>query len=290
VVRGTINGYLAAIIFFYSVCADLNLNRKKISRYLPDDQKVADDRGYSTEEIAKMLEGSDTRLRALILLLACTGMRIGAIADDNKDGARLKLKHLHNIPQYNLYKITVYQGYKEEYVCFTTPEAAQAIDTYLQYRERYGEKINPESYLFREQFDVSDVFDCKNPKGIRLKGLSKLLAEVAIRSGIRQKTSLLEGEKSGSRRNKVFRTHGFRKTVTTKMVQAGVSDFAIEKLLGHKSSKNITSKHYYRPEEEVLLAEYLKAVDLLTINEENRLKRENEMLKVKKSEMDELRA
>ena len=99
-----------------------------------------------------------------------------------------------------------------------------------------------------------------------------------------QKTSLLEGEKSGTRRNKVFRTHGFRKTVTTKMVQAGVSDFAIEKLLGHKS-KNITSKHYYRPEEEVLLAEYLKAVDLLTIDEENRLKRKVQQLELDVTEI-----
>jgi integrase len=91
---------------------------------------------------------------------------------------------------------------------------------------------------------------------MQIKGLSKLISETAIKSGVIEKTSLLEGEKSDKRRNKVSRTQGFRKTVTTKMIEAGLNDFAIEKLLGHKSKDGITSKHYYRPDEEALLTEY----------------------------------
>lgn len=162
------------------------------------------------------------------------------------------------------------------------------IQAYLQYRERYGEKLTPDSFLFCEQFNVSDPFDCKHPKKMQLKGLSKLIAEAAIKSGVTEKTSLLEGEKLGTRRNKIFRTHGFRKLVTMKMVESGLSGFAIEKLLGHKS-KDITSKHYYRPQEEELLSQYLLAIDSLTINEENRLRRENQELKIKKSEFEQLK-
>jgi integrase len=279
--HGTINGYIAAIMLFYAV-NDINLNRKKIALYLPEQQKISDDRGYSTEEIAKMLEASDNRVRALILLLASTGVRIGSVAD-------LKLKHLHMIPKYGIYKIIVYAGYKEEYFCFTTTEAANAIQTYLQFRERYGEKVTPESYLFREQFNLVDHFDCKNPKKVQFGGLSKLIADTAIRSGIVEKGSLLEDQKAGKKRNKIFRTHGFRKTVTTKMIEAGLSDFAIEKLLGHKSKGGITSKHYYRPQEEDLLTEYLKAVDFLTIDDSQHLRHENEILKVKKSEYEYLK-
>lgn len=66
---GTINGYLAAIVFFYAV-QDVNLNRKKICRYLPEQQKAVEDGGYNTDEIAKMIECSDNRVRALILLLS----------------------------------------------------------------------------------------------------------------------------------------------------------------------------------------------------------------------------
>jgi hypothetical protein len=50
-----------------------------------------------------MLEGYDSGLRALILLLASTGIRIGAVED-------IQLKHLHKIPEYNLYKVVVYAG------------------------------------------------------------------------------------------------------------------------------------------------------------------------------------
>ena len=281
---GTIHNYLVAIEHFYTICGDLSLNYKKISRYLPEPQATADDRGYTRDEIAKMLDGSDTRIRALILLLASNGMRIGAIAD--KEKPLLKLKHLSKIKEHNLYKITVYQGFKEEYICFTTPEATKAIDAYLEYRERYGEKLAGESDLFREQFNTSEPFDCKNPKPMHLKGLSRLIAESAIKSGVMQKTSLLEGEKIGARRNKIFRTHGFRKFVTDQMIAAGVSDFAIEKLLGHKTTTGITGKHYYRPQEEELLREYLKCINFLTINDENRLRLQVEQLTIKKSEFE----
>lgn len=42
----------------------------------------------------------------------------------------------------------------------------------------------------------------------------------------------------------------------------------LEALMGHKSLQRV----YDKPDEEELLEEYVKAVDLLTINDENRLK------------------
>ena len=178
-------------------------------------------------------------------------------------------------------KNIIYQGHKEEYFCFTTSEAANAIQTYFQYRQRYDEKLTPESYLFVQQTNTSyyqqrreDNFNRKYPKRMQLKALSKLLADAGVRSGIVQSNTLLEGQKFGTKHNKIFRTHGYRKFVTGKFIEAGLSDWAIEKLLGHKSKGGVTSKHYYRPQEEELLHEYVeKCVDYLTINAENRLKR-----------------
>jgi hypothetical protein len=54
----------------------------------------------------------------------------------------LKLKHAQRID--NLYKFIIYEG-DEEYFTLCTPECAHAIDQYLQYRERFGEKIGPNS-------------------------------------------------------------------------------------------------------------------------------------------------
>jgi integrase len=140
--------YLAAIMTYY----DLNeviLNKKKIYRYLGEEEKPIENRGYTREEIAKMLEVCDERVKALILLLASTGVRIRAIVD-------LKLEDLTSIPNHDIYRVKVYSDSKQSYPVFITPEASKAINTYLGYRERYGEKLIPKSPLFRDQFDRND--------------------------------------------------------------------------------------------------------------------------------------
>ena len=45
-------------------------------------------------------------------------------------------------------------------------------------------------------------------------------------------------------------------------------------------------EHYCKPSEEDLLEEYMKAVDNLTINEENRLRKKVEMLTIAKDKVD----
>jgi site-specific recombinase XerD len=166
----TINRYLAGVMFFY-IMNDVLLNKYKIKKYLPPHQKQNEDRGYTREEIAQLLQFSDERSRALILLLASTGMRIGAVPD-------LKIKHLRKIPQHGIYRIIVYAGWTDdEYICFTTPEATKAIDTYLEYRRRYGEKLelDADAPLFREQFDNTDLFAIRHPKQASKKFLAELL-------------------------------------------------------------------------------------------------------------------
>jgi integrase len=123
----TIMQYIGAVVHFY-LMNDITLNRKKIGMFIPEYVKNQKDRAYTTQEISQLLKFCDERAKALVLLFASTGIRIGAVPD-------LKLKHLQKIPEHNLYQISVYYGFKEEYYCFTTPEAAKAIDDYLQYRE-----------------------------------------------------------------------------------------------------------------------------------------------------------
>ena len=50
------------------------------------------------------------------------------------------------------------------------------------------------------------------------------------------------------------------------------------------------SQNYHRPTEDELLEDYLNAIDLLTINEENRLKRKVQKLEVEKTEYEALAA
>jgi integrase len=107
---------------------DVPLSKKKIYRYLGEEERPIENRGYNTEEISKMLEVCDERVRAIILVLASTGIRIRAILD-------LKLEDLIIVPDYNLYQVRVYSDSHQRYLTFTTPEATKAIDIYLKYRE-----------------------------------------------------------------------------------------------------------------------------------------------------------
>ena len=71
-----------------------------------------------------MLEKADQRGRVAILLMASTGMRVGAIP-------LLKIRNLERLEKYSLYKVTVYENEDEEYITFCTPECAKEIESYL---------------------------------------------------------------------------------------------------------------------------------------------------------------
>jgi integrase len=102
--RGTITygtrcTYLAALTTFYEI-NDINIRKKRIARFLGQEStRKYKDRAYTTEEIRKILDFADIRSKALVLLLASSGIRIGAVSE-------LKIRHLKKIPDYNLYKIS----------------------------------------------------------------------------------------------------------------------------------------------------------------------------------------
>jgi integrase len=248
---------------FYAM-NDITLNRKKIGRYVPENIRKHTDRTYTREEITRLLEFCDLRDRSIVLLFASTGIRIGGIPD-------LRLEHLTKIEKYSLYQITVYQGHSEEYITFCTPECRNAIDNYLNYRERCGEDLTPKSPLFREQFDVNDLEQIrKKAKTIVENTITKMLGKKLHLAGIIQIEQLKEGEDPTKKRKAVMRSHGFRKFVNTTMINCRIDSSIRNKLLGHSIALD---KSYWRPQVNDLLQEYLKCVDALTINEEYRLKK-----------------
>ena len=256
--------YVSAIITFY----DLNeviLNRKKIYRYLGEEERPIENRGYNTEEIRKMLEVSDEKVRAILLLLASTGMRIRALVD-------LTLQDLQEVPEFKLYKVTVYSDSKERYFTFTTPEAAQAITIYLEYRKRYGEKLTSGSPVFRDQFDRNDPASVHNVRPMKLRTIERLISRSLEKSGIRTVERITEfNSEKGKIRKNVRLTAGFRKFFDTQLIYAKVEPRTKELFMGHNIGLD---DHYFKPGDDYVLHEYLKAVNNLTINEENRLRKE----------------
>jgi integrase len=253
----TIHNYIACVLAFYKI-NDVPLNVTKINKFIPPQIKVKKDRAYSREEIGKLLELADDRVRVMILLMASSGIRAGAIP-------LLKIRNLED------HKITVYESEREEYFTFISPECKKAINLYLDIRKRYGEELTQNSPLIREKFNTKDPFRVNQPKPLTIAMIKCTLIYLEQRLGMRT------GE--------VAMTHGFRKFFTTQLIHSKVNPEIREMLLGHKIG---LTGSYYRPTEEEMYSEYEKAADNLTINEENRLKRRVRTLEIEKSRIDRI--
>jgi site-specific recombinase XerD len=82
---------------------------------------------------------ADLGYRCIILLMASTGIRVGAIKS-------LKLKHLTRLQQEtNIGILTIYPESKDDRCnAIITPECMATLDEYLDYRRNQHEKITKE--------------------------------------------------------------------------------------------------------------------------------------------------
>lgn len=163
-----------------------------------------------------------------------------------------------------------------------TPECKAVIDSYLAYRVRSGEKLVPDAPLIRKQFDINDLEQVrKKSEPISIHTLGKGLENYLIKAGLRTIDHM------ANKRKEIARAHGFRKFFTTQLVNSKVNPEIREMLLGHSIG---LAGAYYKPTEDEMLEEYMKGVDNLTINPENRLKRRVEKLEVEKTQFERLAA
>lgn len=287
-VARTINANMAAIRKFYDT-NDIDLKWKKIKMYVHRNGngrgKKKKDRGYTHFEISKMLEKADQRARVVILLMCSSGIRIGAFP-------YIKLRNLEKIERYNLYKLTVYEGEKEEYITFCTPECAAAIDSYLECRQRHGERpLKEDSPLIREEFDVNDEIMAANPKTLGMEAFRRMVRRVGFDSGVMERHGALVGPSAKRGQRLVKETHGFRKFFQTTTVSNGMSMLYSEFLMGHRSG-GLAIESYVRPSENDLLEGndkmigYVGVIDALTINEEHKLRLKVETLTLEKSKVE----
>ena len=291
--QSAINSNVSAIIHFYTM-NDILLNRKKISKFVDTDHRRRfKNTGYTNEQIQKLLDISDKRLKALILIYASTGIRLAALP-------LLRVNDLTEVSlpedEEKLYQMTVYQGYKEEYITYCTPECYKAINSYFSYRQKSGEVMKPNSPLIREQFDLQDSFKVMNgAKAIDIKTISKIVRQKAVQSEIREIQYVGTGEGNmalaGKVRKDVPLMHGFRKFFNTALMNADVHPSFKELLMGH--SIKLDDVYYDKGSDKSrakLLEEYSKAIDALTINEEHRLRKKVKELTPKSDEIQAMKA
>lgn len=254
---GTKQVALAAVKHFYEI-NDITLNWKKIARFLGESKKTVKDRPYTHEEIRQLLAKCDERRRVIVYVLASTGMRLGALAE-------LKLKHLQKVD--DLYKFTVYESTDSEHITYCTPECAQAIDSYIEFRKRYGEKIGPNSPFIRDQFDKRDPIQCAYGKALLPTVIENIILNLIYDCGMRQRRT----ESAKYQRKEVMAVHGFRKFFDTNLTKATKEPVMTELFLGHDIG---LKGSYFKPDEETKYETYRTGINALTINEENKLRQD----------------
>jgi integrase len=262
---------------FYQMNDVDTLNWNKLKRFVGETRPQHKDRAYEQKQILTLVQSAPSlKLKTIILLMASSGIRIGALPN-------IRLSHLEKIDNENIYKISVYEGLKGKghYFTFCTPEATNSIDQYIEFRKRCGEPITKDSLLFRKDFDSQFHEQARNHiEPTNLDSIRSNIDRLLIKTGVKQVDRV-----NPSHRQDVKMSHGFRKFFVTQLVNADIHDVIIKKLSGHKLERDMTFV-YSKQTDDKLLSEYMKAVDLLTINEENRLRRKVEILTIEKSKVD----
>jgi integrase len=121
-----------------------------ILRSLPKVKQQAIDRIPTVQEIKKLIEYPDRRIKLIVLLSMSTGIRVGAwdymkwkhitpIRGNENDGTAIILAA----------KLVVYPNEPEEYFTFMTPEAYNSVKEWMDFRASFGEEITDKSWILR---------------------------------------------------------------------------------------------------------------------------------------------
>ena len=269
ITAATLRNFVKTIKLFCEM-ADVPIQWKKITRGLPKSRKYADDRAPTINEIQSICEYPDRRIKAIVYIMASSGIRLGA-------WDYLKLKHIQPIEREGKIagaKIIVYAGEEDEYFSFITPEAYYELEKWIKYRKDCGENINENSWIMRQLWDTKKGYyhhgTIKEPEILKSSGIKRLIEDALWTQGIRKKSNLKK------KRYEFQTNHGFRKWFKTRCEMSGMKSINIEVLMSHSIG---ISDSYYKITEDELLTEYLKTVKHLTLSDENLLKNQfGEML------------
>ena len=266
IVYATIRNYLKTVKLFLEMNSDIPIvNWKRITKGVPSGKSTGNDRAPTIEEIKKLVEYPDRRIKPVIYCMVSGGFRIGA-------WDYLRWKHVTPLTSEETgeiiaAKVVIYAGEPEEYFCFITPEAYNSLKNWMDYRTNAGEEITPESWLMRDLWQTTDYLYgaqwglVKYPKQLKATGVKSLI-ERAMRA-----QRLAIPLPKGVKRREWKSGHGYRKFFKSRAEQV-MRPANVELLSGRDIG---VSGSYYKPTQKEMLDDYLKAAtDLLTINQDTK--------------------
>ena len=240
----------------------------EVFKGLPKPRRYTNDRAYSQDEILKISEYNDKRIKPIVYTMAISGMRLGA-------WDYLKWSHITPLSRDGkvICALTeLYYGTDEQYPTLITKEAYMELAKWMEFRRESGEKINNDSWVMRHYWDTKEGFthgSISNPEQLKSYGIKSLLDSALTRQGLRKNLP------NGKTRHEVKLAHGFRKHHETQLIKAGLRQVDVNILQGHANDGMID--HYYRPSmnpdnriDDYLINEFLKAERFLIIDEKDK--------------------
>jgi hypothetical protein len=206
IVGSTIRNYIKATKLFCQM-NDLVLNWDKVRRGLPQARQSANDRAPTVDEIRKVVEYPDRRIKPIVYIMMSSGIRIGA-------WDYLRWKHVVPISENGeliAAKLLVYAGEPEEYHSFITPETYISLSSWIKFRESYGEVITGNSWSMRDIWQTTNMtYGAKLglatcPKKLQSSGIRRLLERALWEQALRHPLA------NGAKRHEWKAAHGFRK-------------------------------------------------------------------------------
>ena len=266
---GTLENHIKPI----KVLLDANriaVHWKSLYRLYPRRQASTEDRGYTKQELQKMIAlAHDITDKVIVALFSSGGFRLEAWNYFTWKDLRL---FTNRDGSYKGGALLVYANDQEAYWTHITPEACKYLEMYREkWKSDIGEYPKPDQPLLKAV--RYPTIHRLNSLGVR-KRVEKLVKAIGMRQ------SLPEGKK----RYEVPLDHGFRKYFNTMMRRAKVNYLDKEDMMGHKVG---LEQHYERYQEEDFerFPEYQKAIPFLTISDEEGLRFENQQ---KQKELEEL--
>ena len=241
----------------------------------PEPDNRPGSRGWTREEIALMLEhAGDAMDRALILVLASSGVRVGGL--DLKwgdvrpiyevDGRLTMDPDADTDNKVACAVLEVYSGSAESYNAFITPEAHHALQRYgSMWQKSKNRPPRPDDPVFITHSGGV-------PRKARPVSIRKRLTRVVNEAGLR-------GAKKGKRYG-VPIIQGFRRFFNKTGKDALSDDSRVsslikkEYMLGHQGLVKL-DQNYYKTDALELAAAYVEIVPDLTIGDAERLRRSN---------------
>lgn len=160
--------------------SDIPIAWKKINRGLPKIRRFADDRAPTIEEIQRICEYPDRRIKGIVYTMSSSGIRLGA-------WDYLHWKHVEPIIREGKIvaaKIVVYSGDDEEYFSFITAEAYYHLEGWIEYREQCGENINDDTWVMRQLWNTKlghyHHGRIKAPEKLKSSGVKRLIEDALL--------------------------------------------------------------------------------------------------------------